>query len=74
MAPLEATIVNQCNAQTKKVEPREGTGKRQSGIYIRRWEFYPVAAVDVDGNDVALAGPSEASPSLHSTLERVLET
>ena len=85
MAPLGATFLKQRNAQKKTIEPSEGTAKGQRVEPSHEdLSIDPIAVVDDVGDDdddddvtvavVVAAGPSRASPSLCSMLERVLET
>ena len=76
MAPLGATFLKQRNAQKKTDEPSEGTEKRP-GVEptLGNEHFDHTTSIDDDEEDVAAVAtsPSRASPSLYSTLKRVLE-
>nr|POF12308.1 hypothetical protein CFP56_68053 [Quercus suber] len=75
MALLEATFLKQRSAQKKTTKPSEVTGNRQKvEPTVGDEHFDPTTAVDDEDEDAAIAGPSRASPSLRSMLERVLET
>ena len=79
IAPIGATILKQSRAQKKTLATSKGKGKRQrvdppqGDVQIDPSVDPTIEAEDRD-EDTSTAGTSRAAPSLHSTLERVLET